>query len=115
MRQDRGRLALQCDPDVDRHALAEQAVIHQRAVTTNGSGAFKRQNAPRGGRSREPHCLADFVVRRSAVALQIAQNSRVEVVERPLPNSLRVFCAYLAGFFSRFVPIQHLYHEVCTH
>ena len=79
--QHRRRLPLQRHADVHRHALAQQPVVDQRAVAANGSRRLQRQNAPRRRRSRQPHRLAHLVVRRPAVALQVAQNRRVQLVQ----------------------------------
>ena len=79
--QHRRRLALQRDANVDRHALAQQPVVDLGAVAANGSRGLQRLNAPRGRRGRKTHSLAHLVVGGAAMALQVAQNRRIQFVE----------------------------------
>ena len=106
--QHRRRLALQRDADEDGHALAEQPVVDQGAVAADGARLFERLNAPRGRRGRETDCLAYLVVGGAAVALQVAQNGRVQLVEAMLPA--RLACVVPTGLRLIHALKCHFYH-----
>ena len=74
-------LAFQSDADVDGHALAQEAVVDQGTVAANGPRGFQGLNAARRRRGRQSYRFAHLVVGGAAVALQVAQDGGVQLVE----------------------------------
>ena len=74
------------------------AVVHHRAVAADGTGGLQRLDAPRGRGSLQPHGFSHLVIGGPAVALQVAQNGRVQFVEAAVSGCEQGFCpAFKAG------------------